>query len=38
MKRIFEPGTEEINDTGENFKMQILISVSFTKYWTIEMA
>jgi hypothetical protein len=38
MKIIFEPATEEINDTGENLKMQIFISVNFTKYWPIEMA
>jgi hypothetical protein len=37
MKRIFGPRTAEITDAGENFKMQIFISVNFTKYWPVEM-
>ena len=31
-KIIFGPRTGQITDAGQNFKMQIFISVSFTKY------
>jgi len=37
-KGIFGPRTEEITDAGGNFKMFILISVSFTKYCPTKMA